>query len=145
MDTEMATTNPLVSLPMEIFSNILEYLDWGDLGRLDTAFLNRDTRNSYLLALQLRKVKVERNGFWNNALDRGILSWLIGRNIRVISWDLGVNNAQLISISNDLAVTRYFSGILWNSTRNKICSTNGILKISGFYVPSSSRTGKIPL
>ena len=102
IDTEMATTNPLVSLPMEIFSNILEYLDWGDVGRLDTAFLNRDTRNSYLLALQLRKVKVERNEFWWGALDRGILSWLIGRNIRVISWDLGVNNAQLISISNGL-------------------------------------------
>ena len=57
----MATTNPLVSLPVEIFSNILKYLDWGDVGRLDTAFSNRDTRNSYLFALQLRKVKVERN------------------------------------------------------------------------------------
>ena len=59
MDTEMATTIPLVSLPIEMFSNILEYLDWGDVGRLDTAFLNRDTRNSYLFALQLRTVKVE--------------------------------------------------------------------------------------
>ena len=51
IDTEMATTNPLVSLPMEIFSNILEYLDWGDVGRLDTAFLNREARNSCLFAL----------------------------------------------------------------------------------------------
>ena len=105
----MATINPLVSLPVEIFSDILEYLDWGDLGRFDTAFLNRKTRNSYLFALQLRKVKVERlnglngrnerNGFWKKALDRGILSWLIRRNIRVISWDLIVDNAQLISIA----------------------------------------------
>ena len=102
MDTEMAATNPLVSLPVEIFSNILEYLDWGDVGRLDTAFLNRDTRNGYLSALQLRQVKVERNEFWKKALDRGILSWLIGRNILVISWDLSVDNAQLISIANGL-------------------------------------------
>ena len=101
MDTEMTTTNPLVSLPVEIFSNVLEYLDWGDVGRLDT-FLNRDTRNSYLLALQLIKVKVERNGFWTKAVYRGILSWLIRRNIRVLSWDLKVDNVQLISIANGL-------------------------------------------
>ena len=99
---KIATTSPLVSLPVEIFSNILEYLDWGDVGRLDTAFLNRDTRNSYLFALQLRKVKVERNGFWMKAVGRGILSWLIRRNIRVISWDLRVGNAQLISIASGL-------------------------------------------
>jgi hypothetical protein len=102
MGARMAKTNPLVSLPIEIFSDILEYLDWSDVGRLDTAFFNRDTRNSYLFALQLRKVKVERNGFWERALDRGILCWLIRRNIRVISWDLGVNNAQLITIANKL-------------------------------------------
>ena len=103
MGTKMAATNPLVSLPVEIFGNILEYLDWGDVGRLDTAFLNRDTRNSYLFVLQLRKVKVERNGFWEKAVDRGILSWLIRRNIRVISWDLKVDNdAQLKSIANGL-------------------------------------------
>ena len=99
----MATINPLVSLPVEIFSNILEYLDWGDVGRLDTAFLNRDMRNSYLFALQLKKVKVERNEFWRKAVDRGILSWLIRRNIRVISWDLRVDNAQLISIARGLS------------------------------------------
>ena len=98
----MATINTLVSLPVEILSNIFEYLDWGDVGRLDTAFLNRDTRNSYLFALQLREVKVERNGFWRKALDTGILSWLIRRNIRVISWDLRVNSTQLVSIANGL-------------------------------------------
>ena len=72
------------------------------MGRLDTAFLNRETRNSYLFALQLRKVKVERNGLWRKAVDRGVLSWLIRRNIRVISWDLKVDNAQLISIASGL-------------------------------------------
>ena len=102
MGTEMATTSSLVSLPVEIFSNILEYLDWGDVGRLDTAFLNRDTRNSYLFALQLRRMEVERNEFWKRALGRGILSWLIRRNIRLISWDLQVDNDQLISIANGL-------------------------------------------
>ena len=102
MDAEMRTTNTFASLPVEIFSKILEYLDWGDVGRLDTAFLNRETRNSYLFALQLRKVKVERNRFWKKALGRGILSWLIRRNIRVICWDLEVDNAQLISIANGL-------------------------------------------
>ena len=63
MDTEMTATNRFAVLPVEIFSNILEYLDWSDVGRLDTAFLNRETRNTYLFALQLRKVKVERNEF----------------------------------------------------------------------------------
>ena len=100
MGTEMAATTSLASLPVEIFSNILEYLDWGDVGRLDTAFLNRDTRNSYLFALQLRNVKVVRNVFWARAVDRGLLSWLIRRNIRVISWNLRVDNARLISIAN---------------------------------------------
>ena len=100
---KIATTNPLVSLPDAIFSNILEYLDWGDMGRLDTAFFNRDTRNSYLFALQLMKVKVERNEFWKKAVDRGILSWLIRRNIGVISWDLIIDNdVKLISIASGL-------------------------------------------
>ena len=98
----MTATNRFAVFPVEIFSNILEYLGWDDVGRLDTASLNRDSRNSYLFALQLRKVKVERNEFWRKALDRGILSWLIRRNIRVISWDLRVDNAQLISIANGL-------------------------------------------
>ena len=98
----MTATNPLVSLPVEIFSNILEYLDWGDVGRLDTAFLNRETRNSYLYALQLRKVKVVDNSFWRDARDRGILSWLIRRNIRVISLDLRVDDSELIYIANGL-------------------------------------------
>ena len=70
----MKTTKSFTSLPDTIFSNILEYLDWGDVGRLDTAFLNRSTRDSYLFALQLGKVKVDgRVGFWKKALDRGIL------------------------------------------------------------------------
>ena len=60
---KMTTTNPLVTLPVEIFCDILGYyLDWGDMGRFDTAFLNRDTRNSYLFASQLRKVKGGRIG-----------------------------------------------------------------------------------
>ena len=41
---KITTTNPLVSLPVEIFNNILEYLDWGDVGRLDTAFLSPPTK-----------------------------------------------------------------------------------------------------
>ena len=100
LSINMTRTSPLVSLPDMIFSNILEYLDWGDVGRLDTAFLSRSTRDSYLFALQLRKVKVVRSDFWRKAVNRGILSWLISRNIRVISWDLKVDNAQLISIAN---------------------------------------------
>ena len=99
----MATTDSLISLPDAIFGSILEYLDWGDVGRLDTAFLNRKTRNSYLFALQLRKVKVERYKLSERAVIKGMLSWLISRNIRVISWDLQVdNNAQLLSIANGL-------------------------------------------
>ena len=73
------------------------------MGRLDTAFLSRETRNIYLFALQLRKMKVERNELWRKAVDRGILIWLIRRNIRVISLDLlSVDNAQLKSIASGL-------------------------------------------
>ena len=100
---EMRTANSFATLPDAIFCNILEYLDWGDVGRLDTAYLNSKTRNGYLFALQLRKVKVEDNWFWKKAVDRGILDWLIRRNIRVISWDLKVgSDAQLISIASGL-------------------------------------------
>ena len=106
--TEIATTNPFRVLPDAMYCSILEYLDWGDVGRLDTAFLNRETRNSYLFALQLIRVKVKRNRFWKQALDRGILSWLIRRNIRVISWDLRVDNAQLISIASGLPQLQSF-------------------------------------
>ena len=56
--TGNTATNTLVSLPVEIFGNILEYLDWGDVGRLDTAFLNRDTRNSYLFVLQSATIRI---------------------------------------------------------------------------------------
>ena len=99
MDPVMTTTNPLVSLPDMISCNILQYLHWYDVGRFDTALINRKTRHSYLFALKLIRVKVRPNEFWQKALDRGILRWLIRRNIQVISWDLKVNNAQLISIA----------------------------------------------
>ena len=66
----MTATNRFAVLPVEIFSNILEYLDWSDLGRLDTALINRFMRNGYLGALKIRKMKVERNEFLTEALDR---------------------------------------------------------------------------
>jgi hypothetical protein len=106
MKSKIMTTQSFANLPDTIFCNIFEYLDWGDAGRFDNALLNRKMRISYLDAVKIRKVKVERIGFWMKALDRGILSWLISwlirRNIRVISWDLKVNNAQLISIASGL-------------------------------------------
>ena len=58
---------------------------------------NSNARNGCLFALQLRKVRVERrNEFWRKAVDRGILSWLISKNIRVISWDVQAGTAELI-------------------------------------------------
>ena len=75
------TTKSLADLPDTIFCNIIDYLDWYDVGRFDTALLNRNMRNSYLDALKLRKVKVERNRFWSQPVDKGILNWLISRNI----------------------------------------------------------------
>ena len=44
-------------------------------------------------------MKVERNGFWSQAVDKGMLSWLISRNIRVTSWDLDVDDAELMTIA----------------------------------------------
>ena len=136
MGTEMTTTNPLVGLPVEIFSNVLEYLDWGDVSRLDTAFLNHDTRNSYLFALQLSQVEVERNGFWVKAVGRGILSWLIRRNIRVISWDLRVDNAQLISIASGLpqlqSLNISYSGYITDEGIRALA--NGCLQLQSLYI-----------
>ena len=139
MGTKMAPTNPLVSLPIEIFSNILEYLDWGDVGRLDTAFLNRDTRDSYLFALQLIEMMVERNEFWERAVNRGILSWLISRNIRVISWDLRVDNdAQLISIANGLPQLQSLNlSNCWNITDEGITAVaNGLPQLQSLNIDS---------
>ena len=78
------------------------YLGWGDVGRFDTALLKRNARSIYLDALKLRKVKVERNRFWSQAVDKGILNWLISRNIRVMSWDSKVDNTELMTIANGL-------------------------------------------
>ena len=89
------STKSLADLPDAIFCNIIEYLDWGEVARFDTAVLDRNMRKSYLDALKLRKVKVERNRFWSQAVDNGILSWLVSRNIRVISWDSKVDNCLL--------------------------------------------------
>ena len=94
------TTKSLADLPDTIFCIIIEYLDRYDVGRFDKVLLNRNMRNSFLVALKLRKVKVERNRFWNQAVDKGILNWLISRNIRVISWDLKVNNTKLMTIAS---------------------------------------------
>ena len=101
----MMTTKSFVDLPDTIFCNIIEYLDWYDVGGLDTALLNRNARIRYLDALKLRKVKVERNESWKKLVDKGILSWLISRNIRVISWNISwsnksITNSQLLTIAN---------------------------------------------
>ena len=96
-------TKSLADLPDAIFCNIIEYLDWGEVGRLDTAVLDRNMRKSYLVALKLRKVKVERNWLWRQLVDKRILNWLVSRNIRVISWDLKVDDTKLMmTIANGL-------------------------------------------
>ena len=95
-------TKLVTNLPDTIFCNITEYLDWGEVGRFDTAVLDRNMRKSYLVALKLRKVKVERNELWRQLVDKGILNWLVSRNIRVRSWDLEVDNTELMTIANGL-------------------------------------------
>ena len=100
INSKMTTTKSFADLPDAIFCNIIEYLDWGEVARLDNAVLDRNMRKSYLVALKLRKVEVERNEFWSQLVDRGILNWLVSRNIRVISWDLNVDNTKLMTIAN---------------------------------------------
>ena len=94
------TTTSFANLPDTIFCNILEYLDWYDVGRFDNVLLNRKARGIYLDALKIRKVKVNRNELWWKSVDKRILSWLISRSIRVISWDFKVDNTKLITIAN---------------------------------------------
>ena len=97
------TAKSLADLPDAIFCNIIECLDWGEVARFDTALSDRNARKSYLVALKLRKVKVERNRFWCQAVDKGILDWLVSRNIRVISWDSKVDDTKLMmTIANGL-------------------------------------------
>ena len=102
MKSKMMTAKSLADLPDTIFCIIIECLDWGEVARFDTALLDRNMRKSYLDALKLRKVKVERNEFWSQAVEKGILSWLVSRNIRVISWDLKVDNTKLKTVANGL-------------------------------------------
>ena len=95
------TAKSFADLPDTIFCNIIEYLDWGEVARLDTAVLDRNMRKSYLGALlMIRKVKVERNEFWRQLVEKGILDWLVRRNVRVVSWDLFVDNTKLMTIAN---------------------------------------------
>ena len=96
------TTKSFADLPDTIFCNIIEYLDGYEVGKFDTALLEINMRKSYLDALKLRKVKVERNEFWRKSVEKGILNWLISRDIRVISWDLNVDNTKLMTIANGL-------------------------------------------
>ena len=98
--SNMTTTKSFADLPDTIFCNVFEYLDWGEVARFDTAVSDINARKSYLVALKLRKVKVEREWFWRQAVDKGILNWLVSRNIPVISWDLNVNNTKLMTIAN---------------------------------------------
>ena len=94
------TTKSFADLPDAIFCIIIEYLDWGEVARFDNAVLDRNMRKIYLVALKLRKVKVERNELWSQLVEKGILNWLVSRNIRVISWDLGVDNTKLMTIAS---------------------------------------------
>ena len=96
------TAKSFADLPDTIFCNIIECLDWGEVGRFDTASLDRNMRKSYLVALKLGKVKVERNWFWCQLVDKGILNWLVSRNIPVVSWDLEVDTTKLMTIANGL-------------------------------------------
>ena len=93
-----STTKSFADLPDTIFCNIIECLDWVDVGRFDTALLNRNARYSYLDALKIRNVKVERNRFRGITLRKGILDWIIIRNARVISW-LCVDITKLMTIT----------------------------------------------
>ena len=68
--SKMTTTKSFADLPDAIFCIIIEFLDWGEVARFDTALLDRNARCSYLVALKLRKVKVERNEFWSQAVDK---------------------------------------------------------------------------
>jgi hypothetical protein len=47
------TAKSFADLPDTIFCIIIEYLDWCEVARLDTALLNRNMRKSYLDALKL--------------------------------------------------------------------------------------------
>ena len=97
------TRKSFADLPETIFCNIIEYLDWCDVGRFDTALLDRNARNTYLDALTIRQVKVECNEFWNNALDKAILNWMIIRNIWVTSWENNsVDDERLMAIATGL-------------------------------------------
>jgi hypothetical protein len=73
-------------LPGTLIATIIQYLKWYDLSRLDIALSNHIVRYNYLKALKLRKVTVEGNTFWDKCLKKGILSWMIAREIPVTTW-----------------------------------------------------------
>jgi len=97
--SKIMTAKSFANLPDTIFCIIIEYLDWYDVGKFDTALLKRNARSIYLDTLKLRKVKVGRNLFWSQAVEKGILNWLVSRDIRVVSWDLQVDDTKLMTIA----------------------------------------------
>jgi len=97
--SKIMTAKSFANLPDTIFCIIIEYLDWYDVGKFDTALLKRNARNIYLDTLKLRKVKVGQNLFWSQAVEKGILNWLVSRDIRVVSWDLQVDDTKLMTIA----------------------------------------------
>ena len=95
-----STTKSFADLPDSIFCNIIEYLDWNDVGRFDNALLNRNARYSYLDALKISNVKIKRNRFLGITRREGILDWIIIRNARVISW-LCADITKLMTITTE--------------------------------------------
>jgi hypothetical protein len=102
IESKIMAAKSFADLPDTIFCNIIECLGWCEVARFDTAVLDRNMRKCYLVALKLRKVKVERNWFWRQLVGKGILNWLVSRNIRVVSWDSKVDNTELMTIANGL-------------------------------------------
>ena len=98
----LIATKSFADFPDVVFRNIIAYLDWFDVGRFDNALLDIISRDNYLDALKIAQVKVEPTKFWDTNLRKGILNWMILRNIWVISW---VNNSIDDTILTILANT----------------------------------------
>ena len=102
---EKSLAELMCMLPADVLELIIAmHLSLDELGRLDIALCTRHPiRGLYLQVLRsvAMQVSVERNEFWNKRLDKGILSWIVARGIRIVSLkNSTIDNEGVIAVAN---------------------------------------------
>lgn len=89
--SESIVASQLDPLPVELLVVILrDYLTIIEWGKIDVALCTqRGIRQSFLHALksELTMLQIKDNKLWDSLLKKGVLKWIVTRNVRIESWE----------------------------------------------------------